>query len=77
MEGHGELTFPDGRIYIGEYKNDKIEGYGEFRWPNGKIFKGMWVGGMQHGDGALIDHPPGGFAHDVSDELLVRRGPFG
>jgi len=32
MDGSGEFTWPDGRKYVGEYKDDKKEGYGIFEW---------------------------------------------
>jgi hypothetical protein len=32
MDGEGKFTWPDGRIYEGEYKDDKKEGYGTFEW---------------------------------------------
>lgn len=35
MNGHGKLTWPDGKSYIGNYKNDLKDGYGVYRLPNG------------------------------------------
>jgi len=35
MHGKGSFEWPDGRTYIGEYKNDKKDGSGKFMWPNG------------------------------------------
>jgi hypothetical protein len=32
MNGQGEFTWPDGRIFQGYYKDDKKEGYGIFEW---------------------------------------------
>jgi hypothetical protein len=32
MDGEGKFTWPDGRKYEGEYKDDKKEGYGTFEW---------------------------------------------
>ena len=32
MEGRGVFTWPDGKRYEGEYKNDKKSGYGKFFW---------------------------------------------
>ena len=36
------FTWPDGRKYVGEYKNDKKHGYGEFFWYDGREYKGYW-----------------------------------
>jgi len=40
MEGKGLFTWPDGRKYEGEYKNDKKHGFGVFYWPDGRIYRG-------------------------------------
>ena len=53
MDGKGVFTWPDGRRYEGEYKDDKKEGYGEFEWDGGKKYKGFWKNGKQHGEGML------------------------
>lgn len=46
MHGKGLFAWPDGKVYNGEYINDKKEGYGEFKWPDGKIYKGAWKDGV-------------------------------
>lgn len=51
MDGKGVFTWPDGRKYEGEYKNDLKEGYGSFWWPNGRKYEGQWLNGKQHGQG--------------------------
>ena len=43
MDGKGKFEWPDGRIYVGEYLEDKKHGYGEFLWPGGeKKYEGFW-----------------------------------
>lgn len=32
MEGHGVMTWTDGTMYEGEYKNGKKHGFGTLRW---------------------------------------------
>ena len=54
MHDKGEHYWPDGRKYIGHYREDKKEGYGEYFWNDGKIYKGFWKSGYQDGYGKLI-----------------------
>jgi hypothetical protein len=54
MEGNGKFKWPDGRVYMGEYKNDKKDGYGEFEWADGRKYKGNWKNGKQHGEGEFF-----------------------
>lgn len=54
MNGKGEFKWVDGRIYIGEYNNDKKQGFGMFKWPDGRIYEGFWVDGKQNGCGKSI-----------------------
>lgn len=49
MHGKGILTFSDGRKYIGNFEEDKMEGLGHFRWPDGREFEGSWSGGLPEG----------------------------
>jgi len=37
VEGKGEFVGADGRVYSGEFKNDKKHGNGVLRWPDGKF----------------------------------------
>ena len=51
MDGEGVFTWQDGRIYKGDYKDDKKEGLGVFSWPDGRKYDGEWSQGKQHGKG--------------------------
>lgn len=42
MSGYGITTWIDGRIYEGEYLEDKKHGFGTFTWPDGRKYKGNW-----------------------------------
>ena len=54
MDGHGKFEWPDGRIYIGDYKEGKKDGEGEYDWSDGRIYKGGWKDGKQHGEGLFF-----------------------
>ena len=49
--GYGTFTFPDGRKYVGESKDNKKHGQGTFTWIDGKKYVGQWKDGEQHGQG--------------------------
>ena len=55
MEGYGVFNWPDGRVYKGEYVNDKKEGYGEFEWSDGRKYYGFWKEGKQKGKGKFFN----------------------
>ena len=42
MEGYGTFTWPDGRLYVGEYVDDMKQGEGTFEWPSGVKYIGSW-----------------------------------
>ena len=56
MDGRGVFTWPDGRKYEGEYKDDKKEGYGVFEWTDGKKYRGHWQNGKQNGEGEFYNN---------------------
>jgi len=39
------FRWSDGKIYDGNYVDDKKEGWGVFIWPDGKKFEGYWKEG--------------------------------
>jgi len=41
-EGLGSLTYPDGRKYVGEWKDGKRNGQGTQTLPNGMKYVGKW-----------------------------------
>ncbi len=51
MHGKGVYTWPNGKKYVGDYKNDKKEGNGTYYWPDGREYSGPWKDGKQDGVG--------------------------
>jgi len=49
----GVYNWSDGRIYKGEWKNNKMEGTGEFKWPDGRKYEGQYVDDKKEGDGTF------------------------
>lgn len=52
-DGWGEMLFPGGEIYRGEFDNGAITGYGCFIWTNGNRYEGYFLAGQLHGDGTM------------------------
>ena len=49
--GYGTFTFPDGRKYVGESKDNKKHEQGTYTWIIGSKYVGQWKDGEQHGQG--------------------------
>ena len=47
MHGEGTYKWLDGRMYHGEYKNDKKNGFGVYVWADGRAYIGNWTEGKQ------------------------------
>ncbi len=54
MEGTGIYIWNDGRMYQGQYKDDKKHGYGVYTWADGRCYEGYWFRGKQHGLGTYL-----------------------
>ncbi len=54
MHGKGVFTWPDGRVYDGNYENGKKSGFGTYVWSEKKKYTGYWKDGRQHGKGAMV-----------------------
>ena len=55
MHGFGIITWPDGKFYEGEFKEDKKEGFGVF-YSQRKIYMGMWKNSLLEGDTIIIEN---------------------
>jgi hypothetical protein len=44
FHGKGTLTFPDGSMYEGKWKEDKFDGKGVLTLPDGSKHEGEWSG---------------------------------
>ena len=52
-ECFGELSYPDGRVYRGEWRDDQLNGEGEMIWPDGRLYSGAFKDDMRHGQGVM------------------------
>ena len=49
----GILTWPNGDIYEGEYKDDNRNGFGIYKYSNGNRYEGEFKNDKQHGKGKI------------------------
>ena len=54
MHGKGVITYADGSIYEGEFKDNLKNGYGSYAYQNGEKYNGEFLNEMRHGKGILI-----------------------
>ena len=45
MHGRGVLRWPDGKVYEGDFIEDKRHGHGLFKWKDGREYEGEWIRG--------------------------------
>lgn len=48
------MEFKNGKIYTGEWINNKIEGKGRLTWPDRSYFEGEFHNDRKHGKGTLV-----------------------
>ena len=51
--GLGTFVYPDGRIYVGEFKEGSFHGRGIYSWPDGRVYVGEFKNGKRNGEGTL------------------------
>eukprot|EP00953_Heterococcus_sp_UTEX-ZZ885_P028894 15399-Heterococcus_DN1.PRE.1 len=50
--GYGKMTYPNGDVYTGEWKDNRTHGQGTYRYKtSGDIFSGSWEHGKKVGQG--------------------------
>jgi hypothetical protein len=44
-DGNGSIKYPDGRMYVGQFHDGKMNGTGKMTYPDGKVEDGLWKDG--------------------------------
>ena len=52
------MTWANGDVYIGPYREDKMNGKGILTFANGDKYQGTWVNGLMQGD-FIVTKPDG------------------
>ena len=45
MHGKGVMIWSDGRVYEGDFQDDKRHGHGVYTWKDGRKYVGGWKNG--------------------------------
>mmetsp|Transcript_32177 Transcript_32177/g.59233 ORF Transcript_32177/g.59233 Transcript_32177/m.59233 type:complete len:184 (+) Transcript_32177:2-553(+) len=51
--GHGRCSFPDGRVFEGQWDHGKMSGHGKMIYKDGKIYEGQFSDDKRAGDGTI------------------------
>ena len=52
-EGNGKMTFYNGNVYKGEFRNGKLIGLGVYQLHDGSRYEGNMLDGIKHGEGKM------------------------
>ena len=74
MHGHGTYKWGDGRLFVGEYRDDKKNGNGFYLWADGRAYNGEWQNGKQHGNGFYIVLDKGDTSNQSMSSLKIKKG---
>ncbi|XP_054840923.1 MORN repeat-containing protein 2 isoform X1 [Eublepharis macularius] len=74
--GHGEHTTPNGIIYRGNWKNDKMNGLGRLEHPSGAVYEGEFKDNMFHGTGTYIFPNGAKYTGQFNENKLEGKGEF-
>jgi hypothetical protein len=76
LHGHCKMTYSDGSVFEGEYKDGNANGHGKMTYPDGRVFDGEFKDGKSNGHGKMTypngDVFEGEFKDDVYDMLILR-----
>ncbi|KAH7518800.1 hypothetical protein FEM48_Zijuj09G0209400 [Ziziphus jujuba var. spinosa] len=73
---HGEKTFPNGDVYVGNFKGILPHGRGKYTWSDGTVYDGDWEEGKMTGKGQIIWLSGANYEGDFSGGYLHGFGTF-
>ena len=78
MGKNGQVTFtsPDGRKYVGEWKDGKQNGQGKITLPDGEKYEGKFKDGIPNGQGTYISPDGRMYVGEFKDGKLNGQGTY-
>ncbi|XP_066553350.1 MORN repeat-containing protein 2 isoform X2 [Amia ocellicauda] len=74
--GYGKHTAANGVIYIGEWKDDKMNGKGKLDHPSGAVYEGDFTDNMFHGNGIYTFRNGSKYTGGFNNNKLEGEGRF-
>ncbi len=74
FEGEGSYKWPNGRIYEGQWKNNKMDGYGSFSFGDGRLYFGFFQNDWKSGLGSLKNQDGSSFNGFWKNDLQHGKG---
>ena len=71
-----KYTWPDGRVYEGDWLQDKRTGKGKMTWPDGAIYEGDWLQDKRTGKGKMTWPDGSIYEGDWLDGEMNGKGKF-
>ena len=50
----GTYAWKDGRLYEGQWRNNRMNGCGKFLWPDGHFYEGEYIDDIKEGKGKFV-----------------------
>ena len=76
FDGLGSLTHPDGRKYVGKFKDGKFDGQGTFTLSNGVKYVGKWKDDKRNGQGTFTYSDGVKYVGEWKDDKRNGQGIF-
>ena len=76
FNGQGTYITPNGKEYIGEWKDGKMNGKGKYTWTNGTVYSGEWKDGKMHGKGYMTYKEGDRYLGDFKNNKRHGKGTY-
>lgn len=71
---HGETITTNEGVYVGEWKDGKMNGQGTYTWASGEKYVGEWKDNLKHGQGIYTQPNGVRYVGEFKDDLFHGQG---